>query len=368
MRPTMVSCLLALACSSAAAEKPVPWTSCLRQKPAWYATADALRIADNVLLYQRADGGWPKNIDMAAKLDAKAVARLRNDKGRHDSIIDNGATYTQMRYLAKVYAATRAERFRQSFLRAMVLLLRTQYPTGGWPQQLIRPSGYQRHITFNDGAMIGVMSLLRDVAAGKPDFAFVGAKGRRAAARAVEKGVECILRCQIRVKGTLTAWCAQHDAKTLEPRPARSYEKASISGGESVGIVGFLMELDHPSPAVVEAVQGAVAWFEAAKLTGIRQVTKRDPAKPRGLDKVIIKDPDAPPLWARFYEIGTNRAIFCSRDGIIRYSIAEISHERRTGYAWYGTWPARLLTHDYPAWQKRWAPGNNVLKPAQKRR
>lgn len=362
MRPTMVPCVLALACAAAAAGKPVPWKSCLGQKPGWYATAEAVRIADNVLLYQRDDGGWPKNIDMASVLDEKAVAKLRSEKGRRDSTVDNGATHTQMRYLAKVHTATRADRFGQGFLRAMVLLLRAQYPTGGWPQHLIKPSGYPRHITFNDGAMIGVMSLLRDVALGKPDFAFVNAKGRLAAAKAVEKGIACTLKCQIRVKGTLTAWCAQHDEKTLKPRPARSYEKVSISGGESVGIVGFLMELDKPSPAVVEAVQGAVAWFERAKLTGIRQVTQSDPAKPKGIDKVIVNDPKAPPLWGRFYEIGTTRPIFCSRDGVVRYSLAEISHERRTGYAWYGTWPARLLARDYPAWQKRWAPGNNVLR------
>ena len=121
------------------------------------------------------------------------------------------------------------------------------------------------------------------------------------------------------------------------------------------------MEIDKPSPAIVEAVQSAVAWFDAAKLTGIRQIAKPDKSKPKGYDKVIVKDPDAPPLWARFYQIGTNRPIFCSRDGVIRYDIAQISYERRNGYSWYGRGPASLLTRDYPAWQKRWAPGRNVL-------
>ena len=121
------------------------------------------------------------------------------------------------------------------------------------------------------------------------------------------------------------------------------------------------------SAALVEAVQSAVRWFEAVKLLGIRQVIRRDPTKPRGFDKFIVKDPHAPPLWARFYEIGTNRPIFCSRDGVVRYRLADISYERRTGYAWYGTWPARLLARDYPAWQKRWAPGKNVLTRGQGR-
>ena len=43
------------------------WAQCLQQPRAWYKTEDAIRIADNVLLYQRESGGWPKNIDMAAK-------------------------------------------------------------------------------------------------------------------------------------------------------------------------------------------------------------------------------------------------------------------------------------------------------------
>jgi len=359
-------CVVALAhCAARGAEKRPSWGACLSQPRQWYASSEAARIADNVLLYQRADGGWPKNIDMAKPLDEKAVARRRDEKRRHDSTVDNGATYTQMRYLARVHSATRIPRFRDGFLRAMDLLLRAQYTSGGWPQFLVNPTGYQRYITFNDGAMIGVVSLLRDVALGKPDFEFVDPQRRRAASKAVARGVQCILSCQIRVSGTLTAWCAQHDPKTFEPRPARSYEKASLSGCESVGIVRFLMELDQPSPAVVEAVQNAVRWFEAVKLLGIRQLTRRDPTKPRGFDKFIVKDPHAPPLWARFYEIGTNRPIFCSRDGVVRHRLADISYERRTGYAWYGTWPARLLTRDYPAWQKRWAPGKNVLTRGQ---
>ena len=53
--------------------------------------------------------------------------------------------------------------------------------------------------------------------------------------------------------------------------------------------------------------------------------------------------------WARFYEIGTNRPIYSGRDGIIRYDIAEIEAERRDGYDWIGTWPARLVDLGVPS-------------------
>jgi hypothetical protein len=32
--------------------------------------------------------------------------------------------------------------------------------------------------------------------------------------------------------------------------------------------------------------------------------------------------------------------------------VKEIESERRNGYAWYGTWPEKLLKTEYPAWAK----------------
>ena len=39
----------------------------------------------------------------------------------------------------------------------------------------------------------------------------------------------------------------------------------------------------------------------------------------------------------------------------MRSSLAEIEHERRTGYAWYVDAPASLLSKDYPAWKAKHA-------------
>jgi PelA/Pel-15E family pectate lyase len=197
---------------------------------------------------------------------------------------------------------------------------------------------------------------IRNIARTNETYAFVDASRRAPAAKAVERGIACIPKCQVMVDGKRTAWCAQHDETTLAPAPARSYELVSLSGSESVGLVHFLMGEENPPPEIIEAIQSAVAWFDRAKLTGIRQMNKADPAQSNGRDKVVVADPGAPPLWARFYEIGSNRPIFCGRDGVKKYRLAEIEHERRTGYACYTEAPATLLANDYPAWQKRWAP------------
>ena len=42
-----------------------------------------------------------------------------------------------------------------------------------------------------------------------------------------------------------------------------------------------------------------------------------------------------------------------NRDGVPKPAIAEIGYERRNGYAWYGTWPQKLLEVEYPDWKKR---------------
>lgn len=339
----------------------ISWRRCLSQSPEFYATDEAVRIADNVLLYRRDTGGWSKNVDMARVLDEQDKAMLRKAKGRNDATFDNGATHTQIRYLAKVYYATGLERFRLAILSAIDYLLEAQYANGGWPQSYLS-QGYSRYITFNDGAMIGVMSVLRDIARKNPEYAFVDEIRRQKAHKAVQKGIECILKCQIVVNGKKTAWCAQHDEKTLVPRKARSYELPSISGSESVGIVRFLMSIDEPGPEIIEAVQNAVSWFNEAGLKGIRQVRKEDKSKPGGWDKIVVNDASAPAIWARFYEIGTNKPIFCSRDGVPKATLAEISHERRTGYSWLGYYATKLLAEDYPAWQKKWAQKINVTR------
>jgi PelA/Pel-15E family pectate lyase len=319
------------------------------------ATADEedSRIAEAMLLYQRDSGGWPKNYDADARLNDDAKAKILAEKHRTDATFDNGATHREVRALSRAYARTGDDRFKVAALRGIEFMLDAQYRNGGWPQRYPEPEGYAKHITFNDGAMIGVMTVLREIAAGQSPYEFVDEETRKRAAEAVEKGIECILKCQIVVDGAKTAWCAQHDEETLAPAKARSYELPSLSGGESVRIVEFLMRIENPDRQVVAAVEAAIAWYKDVALHGIRVVRKETPDMPEGFDRFVIEDPEAPPMWARFYQIGTNQPIFCSRDGIPRKRLADISHERRNGYSWLGHYGQDLLAEDYPAWKAR---------------
>ncbi|HET9360022.1 MAG TPA: pectate lyase [Vicinamibacterales bacterium] len=343
-RVVIGACAAALAATSPAAQ--VPWSRVLDQQAEWYGSAEARSIADSVLLHQRANGGWPKDIDMSTP-PSGAAAR----PSEPDSTIDNGATVTQIRLLDRVWLSTTNARYRDAAARGLDYLFLSQYANGGWPQIYPLRKDYTRRITFNDDAMAGVLLLLDDLVAGRA-LASAGDVARARAVKAIDTATSVILRSQVRVNGRLTAWCAQHDEVTLEPAPARSYEHVSLSGRETVDIVRFLMRRP-PTPEVVAAVEAAVEWLRSVPIRGRRLDRRADPAGRRAPDLELVVDPAAPALWARFYQIGTNRPIYSGRDGVVRYDISEIEAERRNGYAWLGPWPAALVDAEYPAWRAR---------------
>jgi PelA/Pel-15E family pectate lyase len=157
------------------------------------------------------------------------------------------------------------------------------------------------------------------------------------------------------VNGRRTVWAQQYDALTLKPTSARNYEMPSLSSGESAAIVLFLMELPDPDTNIVAAVRSAFAWFE---LTGLRDVAFKRTG-PDGRHEIAA--PGNGPIWARYYQIGTDQPIFGDRDKTIHDTVDEISKERRNGYGWFGDAPKRVLEH-YSRWLK-----DNSLKapPAQ---
>ena len=321
-------------------------SSVLEREPGWYASAEARAAADTVMSYQSTFGAWPKNTNLLERITPEAMEELQN--GGRANTIDNDATTVPMQFIAQVAEATRESRYRKSFERGLDYLLEAQYENGGWPQFYpLRPDTYYSHITFNDNAMMNVMFLLRDVAAGKEPYSFVGADRVAKSAAAVSKGIELVLKTQLENDGVKTAWCAQYDEVSLEPAWARAYEPPSLSGSESVAIVRFLMEIEQPTPEQVAAIESAIAWFKDVAIHGFRY--ERGPDANGIEDAAIVADPDAGPLWARLYELGTNRPLFLGRDSVFRYSLEEIEQERRGGYNYYGTWAAPLLAKEADA-------------------
>jgi PelA/Pel-15E family pectate lyase len=188
------------------------------------------------------------------------------------------------------------------------------------------------------------------VSEGSPDYAFLPPALKRLAGPASERGIECLLRLQIEANGAKTAWAQQYDALTLEPTSARNYEMAAISSDESFSIVEFFMRLPNPSPAEAAAVHAAADWFTKAAIYGYRYGSgnfSADRASPGG--RTLIAVAGAGPIWARYYQIGTDKPIFGDRDKTIHDDANELSRERRNGYAWYNSAGVDVLAH-YKTW------------------
>ncbi len=332
----------------------VPWNRALNQPAAWYATPEAAALAASVISYQTPSGGWPKNTDFSKPPSDALRKKLQESRGV--ATIDNAGTTRPMQFLARVISAAPDAPYavdaRAAFLRGFDYLLEAQYPNGGWPQFYPVPKGYYGHITYNDHAMVNVLTILHAAVAARPPYDFIDTPRVARARDALSRGIDCILRTQVRnAEGRPTVWCAQHDKDTLAPAPARAFEPVSLSGSESARIVDFLLSIPSPSPEIIAAIENAVAWFERVKITGLRYESfTNDDGQP---DRRVVPDPSAPPLWARFYELGTDRPIFIGRDAVIHYRYDEIERERRVGYGYYGDYAADLLAKNYPAWKTR---------------
>lgn len=118
-------------------------------------------------------------------------------------IFDNGATTDEVRFLAQIFRATGDARYLHAVENGIDYILIAQYPSGGWRGPIRRTRniiGISRSTTISSMPTGGT---------------------RRGAA--FQRGIECIVQCQIKLNGKLTVWCAQHDEKDFSSRPGRLF-------------------------------------------------------------------------------------------------------------------------------------------------
>ena len=312
-------------------------------------------VAENMLLLQTASGGWSKHyqgrkVDYGRAYDYAEQAALRAPGRADDATLDNHATTREIAYLAQAHARTGNPAYLEAAARGVEYLLRAQYPNGGWPQFHPDRSSYRAHVTLNDDAMVHAVTLLQDIAAGKGDLAALAPRFGERAAAAATRGIDLLLRLQVQVDGQPTIWAAQYDQTTLQPAKARAYELPSLAVAESVGVLRLLMRQPDPEPRLVAAVESAARWLQAHRLPDLALRRIDAPAEETGRDVLVVPEPGAS-LWARFHDLESGEPMFVNREGE-RVPFAGLPNERRTGYAWYGTWPEALLARELPRWRQ----------------
>lgn len=328
----------------------------LRKPDEWYASSDARRVADNIVSFQTPAGGWGKNQPRNAPVRQKGQAYvegetpesvvtngvLPNPHWGYVGTIDNGATTTEIAFLARVYTATRDTRYGDSALRGLNYLLTSQFPNGGWPQVWPLDGAYHDCITLNDNAMISVMQVLHEVATASEPYRFVPADLRQRARVAEERALALLLDLQVERGGVKTLWAQQYDALSLMPASARNYEPPALATGESGGVLIYLIQRRPSSEKIKSAIKQAVHTLEGLKIEG-----KAFVEAVAGDGKRLVAQPGAPTIWARYYSIETLSPIFGNREKKIFDNIDDIEKERRNGYSWFGTSPQKALNLYY---------------------
>lgn len=285
--------------------------------------------ADIILSHQYTNGGWPKNQEY------DSAGSGGNDKGT----FDNNATVSEMVYLAQIYKNTGNTKYRDSVRKAMQFIFNAQYSSGGWPQFYPLKGGYADHVTFNDNAMASVLTVLHNAAEKNVPFdGDIFNDGDRAKMKqAIAGGIDYILKSQWKQNGALTVWCAQHGATDYKPKAARAYELESLSGSESVEIIGFLMTQPQ-TPEIEAAVKAGLAWFRSPN------TYLADYTYDKNIEEKIVPKAGSR-MWYRFYNLYDNRGFFSDRDGGTYYDIMDISEERRNGYSWGGNYGDKIISY-----------------------
>lgn len=299
-------------------------------------------FVENILHFQNPDGGWGKRGDYTINYSKKQLKKIYQAPDSHDlngenirvsSDFDNECTWGHIHYLAQVYRSWPDECIKESIEKGLKFIVRSQHKkSNSWENK------NHRHITYNDGVMTGVLGLLLDIL---HNTSFQYLAGELDLENVYLRGIDCILKTQIkRANGKFGIWAQQHDHETLEPVWARSYEMPAYATSESVGVIKLLqrhrLHYDENAADIDTRIESAIKFLRELQLFNREWEGYYDPRKGKPF-------PTGRPIWARFYDLNTERPIFANRGREIVRNIKEVKPERLHGYGWFITAAESLM-------------------------
>ncbi|MDB4542935.1 glycosyltransferase family 39 protein [bacterium] len=279
--------------------------SCLLR--AWESTSqkifllEALNIGQALACAQTREGGWAK----AATVEKTKCSRS-DEKPEHLKTTFDDGTVTSALYFAEHLEAELLatgveipEWLPEMIDSAYHYVLSTQLENGGWPRS-IGESGYDSHITLNDDAMTGLMRIMLRAyrRSDNPDYL---AAARRAG--------DYLL--SVQGTGFQSAFAQQYSTAGL-PAPARKFEPPAYSSLETALAINALIDL-----------------YLATGETRYRSAAAK-------ASHWLKESETEPQRWARFYELGSNRAIFADRNGAIHAELKDLPVQEQESYRWHG--------------------------------
>lgn len=275
----------------------------------------AREAAEALLRGQLRSGGWDYRIEFDPRQRRQYAYRVDGSRAGSQNVttLDDDTTQSALRFLMRLDRALdfQDERLHESITYALTSLIGAQYPNGAWPQRFNRPADpagppaqqadypdswsrkfpgqkYAGHYTLNDGAIPDTIATMLEAAR------IYGEKRFRDSAL---RAGEFLLLAQM--PEPQPGWAQQYD-ENMHPAWARRFEPPAITSSESQSVMRTLLLLyretgDHKYLAPLPR---AIAYFRRSRL------------------------PDG--QLARFYELKTNRPLYCTRDYELTYSDADV--------------------------------------------
>jgi PelA/Pel-15E family pectate lyase len=240
---------------------------------------------------QLASGGWTYNIEFDPSRNRNRYHHLdpqttpRYERLRDVATFDDNTTQSATRLLMAVDKHVDDPTITKATQRALACFLTAQYKDGlwdgAWPQRYPPPKNYGAYPTFNDNTMSDCVRTMLVAAKQYDDPRYMDS---------VKRCIEFYLRSQL--PAPQTAWAQQYD-EALRPAWARKFEPPAVTGGESAGNMLLLLDMyiEFGDQRYLDAVGRAVNWYRRARIGGTEE---------QG-------------VWARFYELGTNKPLYFTR-------------------------------------------------------
>jgi len=282
---------------------------------------DAARESAEMLLSgQLRSGGWSNRIEIEAGARKRYNYRVGPDskKARNHTSLDDDQTQAAVQFLMHldIELGGKDQPIREAVEYALSNILKAQYPNGAWPQgfrespdpkkfpvkKASYPDSWSRkytghnnywyYYTLNDGVMARMVELMWEAEKLYPNGPY--------RASAIKAG-EFLIRAQM--PDPQPAWAQQYNFD-MHPAWARKFEPASITGGESQGILSTLMLLYRKTgqKRFLDPIPRALAYLKKSRLSNGR--------------------------LARFYELKTNKPLYFTR----KYELTYDSDDMPTHY------------------------------------
>lgn len=254
-------------------------------------------VADLIVALQNEDGGFqvlPDNYEMSQK--ETGLGSMKDV-----SSVYNGATTSELKYLAKYITANKPEdsKYQDAFVKGIKYLLTTQHDNGGWSMNPGSGSGFNDNIEVGNKAMTEVLTLLSDIAIlNNQDYVFARkAMNVDEIKSAVEKGNDFIVKSQISNNNKKSGWATQYD-KSGNVTMGHTYERESVSSYTTKDVIDYLMTIHNPSQDIKDAVESAYSWLKDVKIADKEQEVVKDTSMNNGFDVYLV---DGSGTWASNY-------------------------------------------------------------------